>query len=209
MYKIQNVMSGNLSFDLEQGSITLRSGQAYDLEVACSRKWIQNNTFLQRLIRQVHVRLVHDSAAVIPAQPVRQAKVSATKPLVVQVVTKESHHVADKAAVATPTIIDLSYKADPTPVASAPVVVTPVVVVPVVEPKVEPKVEVKVEAKVEPKVEPTVAHKPKVEPKMEPHGKEFGSKLSKRFTIDDVKLSDDSGKKKKKSGFSSRTNDDE
>lgn len=50
MYKIKNITRGSLSIILEKGSIILTSGSMYDLDGVCSRKWINFNPGLRKLI---------------------------------------------------------------------------------------------------------------------------------------------------------------
>jgi hypothetical protein len=63
MYKIRNGMPGNLTIDLEQGSITLGEGKSFDLEEdgKCSRKWINNNSLLKRWVDEGKILLLHDT----------------------------------------------------------------------------------------------------------------------------------------------------
>jgi hypothetical protein len=74
MFKIQNMASGSLIVDLEAGSIILQPGKYYDLDGVCSRKWINSNSSLRRMLAAKHIRVVHDSESFfIPKQPIKSA----------------------------------------------------------------------------------------------------------------------------------------
>jgi hypothetical protein len=113
MYKVQNTMPGNLPIDLEQGSIILASGQMFDLDEHCSRKWIRSNALLKRLLASSALRLVHDSEVVIASAPIKK---------VVAVTAKQAPSTELPAPVPAkkvkkakkPKTIDLSKKAEPT-----------------------------------------------------------------------------------------------
>jgi len=113
MYKVQNMMPGNLPIDLEEGSITLTAGQTFDLDTRCSRKWIKTNILLKKLFDSKALRLIHDSAASIPKVPVR--KVRRIKP---GKRTKKAKKPLPKPVSINvpvdPTVTDLSAKEDPT-----------------------------------------------------------------------------------------------
>jgi hypothetical protein len=50
MYIVRSVVPGNLVLDCEDGSVTLHPGKKYDLELMCSRKYIDEDATIQRLI---------------------------------------------------------------------------------------------------------------------------------------------------------------
>ena len=113
MYKVQNATSGNIPLELEQGSITLTSGQTFDLDVHCSRKWMKTNAILIRLLSVGALHLVHDSLVSLPKAPIKKVKIlnSAKPPTVAK------KPVAKPIAVTIPKkpkVTDLSAKEAPT-----------------------------------------------------------------------------------------------
>jgi hypothetical protein len=68
MYKIQNTCGGSLSLRLEKNCIILPRGSYYDLDGICSRAWIHTDITLKNLIKNKHVRVVHDSESHIAKQ---------------------------------------------------------------------------------------------------------------------------------------------
>ena len=141
MYKIQNISQGSLPLDLEKGGIILAHGQFFDLDDVCSREWIRTNPFLQRLVAEGYVRMVHDSQEGIPNYPT-----GAAVPFVVPVPTEiVSPAATPPVAPFTVQIIDLS---------------SPAPVQPVVVAAPEPKVEVPVSKPVEQKSLPTKEEDP-------------------------------------------------
>jgi hypothetical protein len=72
MFKVQNGTPGNLPVDLEQGSIILTPGKSFDLDPHCSRKWINTNPLLQKLLAIKALILIHDSEVGVPGVPTKQ-----------------------------------------------------------------------------------------------------------------------------------------
>jgi hypothetical protein len=70
MFKIQNSTSGSLSLSLENSCIILPKGSYYDLDGICSREWINENSVLQILIQNKHIRVVQDSEAGLAKSPI-------------------------------------------------------------------------------------------------------------------------------------------
>lgn len=71
MYKVRNCLPGTLSIDLEEGAISLQSGQSFDLELVCSRQWILNDAIIQNYIAKKDLQLVHDSEQKISRTPTK------------------------------------------------------------------------------------------------------------------------------------------
>lgn len=73
MYRLQNLTPGSLPIDLEHGSIILMSGNSFDLDTVCSRKWIAENPTLLKLTNLGAVRVIHDSEVSLGNAPVTSA----------------------------------------------------------------------------------------------------------------------------------------
>jgi len=115
MYKIQNISQGSIPLDLEKGGIILAHGQFFDLDEVCSREWIRTNPFVQRLVAEGYIRIVHDSQEGIPNYPT-----GAAVPFVVPVPTEIVLPAATPpVAPFTVQIIDLSPPAPVQPVVAA------------------------------------------------------------------------------------------
>ena len=81
MFRVKNLAGGILSLDLENGgAINLANGQTVNLEVYCSREWIDTDPGFQSLIKRRVLLVVFDSAtggippanltSAVPRQPV-------------------------------------------------------------------------------------------------------------------------------------------
>ena len=121
MYKVQNMTPGNLPIDLEVGSKMLKSGEQFDLDAHCSRKWLRTNALLHKLLASGALRLVHDSAVKIPKAPIKKVTAVTAPP---RGAVKQQPTPRGKAA-AKPAVGDLKDKAAPT--AKVPKKETPVV----------------------------------------------------------------------------------
>lgn len=66
-------LKGPLSIILEKGSITLSTGQKFDLDPFCSRKWLTSNKELRRFIALNFLMVVHDDQVGIPKPPAAKA----------------------------------------------------------------------------------------------------------------------------------------
>ncbi len=185
MYKIQNISQGSIPLDLEVGSMILCSGQFFDLDGVCSREWIKTNPFVNGLVAEGYIRVIHDSQEGVPGYPVGP---------VVPVVLPFVPVPAELASPMTPSpvvvrIIDLSTNTQipprPPVAVSSPVVEPPravpeyktaAEVIKSIEEKELPKVET---PKIEPKKEmPKVAEKSKEEVKVSTTS--YGSKKYKK-----------------------------
>jgi len=82
MFTVKCVVAGTLSIIMEKGSVTLKTGQNFDLEAYCSRHWIKTDRDLQRFIKSGLLVVVFDSADKIAQHPTGNAvsSSSARKP---------------------------------------------------------------------------------------------------------------------------------
>jgi len=111
MYKIQNIMPGNLPIDLEQGSIMLTPGQTFDLDLYCSRKWIKTNKLLKQYFDAKAIRLIHDSDIAVPKPPIKKVK-TRIQPETTDI-AKKVPLPKTKPQIKKPKVIDLSTEQDP------------------------------------------------------------------------------------------------
>jgi len=111
MYKVQNVTPGNLPIDLEVGSKMLKSGEQFDLDAHCSRKWLRTNVLLRKLFAAGALRLVHDSEVKIPKAPIKKVT-AVSAPL--RSPAKKLPKPSGKVPTAKPAVVDLKDKESPT-----------------------------------------------------------------------------------------------
>jgi len=71
MYNVRNVCGRDLAIQLEKGGVILRPNKCVDLDQRCSRKWINANFDIRKLITKGFLQVTHDSRAVLPKAPVR------------------------------------------------------------------------------------------------------------------------------------------
>ena len=61
MYNIRARVPGIFCLNLEDGSVNLRPGQIVNLELMCSRRWIESDSELQSLINRHVIQVIFDS----------------------------------------------------------------------------------------------------------------------------------------------------
>lgn len=71
MYNVRNVCGKDLAIQLEKGGVILRPNKCTDLDLRCSRKWINSNFDIRKLITKGFLQVTHDSRVVLPSAPVR------------------------------------------------------------------------------------------------------------------------------------------
>lgn len=71
MYNVRNVCGKDLAIQLEKGGVILRPNKCTDLDQRCSRKWINSNFDIRKLITKGFLQVTHDSRAALPKAPVR------------------------------------------------------------------------------------------------------------------------------------------